>query len=378
MEASASRHAHITGIFPDRPSVGTGVLDSIFPLLQSKLLVVKFKQGSVCMRRLQSLGDPRSRDVAYLEEHETGQPLNWKPNPWIAVVLSILAAPFGFVYAGQLRLALLFVAILVSLGTIEFFQLLGVERDPLAWLPQYVAAIAAIILAYRIAKASPARTQPWYSRWYGLVGIGGGVVLTLFLFRAFLYEPFRIPSTAMLPTVPAGSRIVVQKFGYGHYSAYGVRMSGAPRSAPLMRGDVIVFDHPGKPSDVYIKRIVGVPGDEVIYRNKHLFVNGRDSRVGKMDDYLLPDSPRLQRFQERLDGTEFATLADNDKPGRIAEPVGFKFREHCIYAADEIRCEVPAGNYFVLGDNRDNSADSRHWGFVRSDLVVGKVVKVIQ
>ncbi|MFL6671720.1 MAG: signal peptidase I [Massilia sp.] len=305
--------------------------------------------------------------------------MNWKPNPWIAVILSILAAPFGLVYAGQLRLALLFVVILFSLGTIEFFQLLGIERDPLAWLPQYLAAIAAIILAYRTAKASPARTQPWYSRWYGLVGIGGAVLLALFLFRAFLYEPFRIPSTAMSPTVPAGSRIIVQKFGYGHYTAYGMRVSGPPPSAPLKRGDIIVFDHPGNPADVYVKRIVGVPGDQVVYRDKHLFVNGHDSRIGKMDDYLLPDMPRsLQHFRERLDDTEFETLADNDKPTGMVQPADFKLRERCVYAAGEMRCAVPAGSYFVLGDNRDNSFDSRHWGFVRSDLVVGKVVKVIR
>ena len=181
----------------------------------------------------------------------------------------------------------------------------------------------------------------------------------------------------MAPTAEVGARIIVQKSGYGHFSSYGLTFGSRPISAPLRRGDIVVFDYPVDPAQTYIKRLVGLPGDRVVYRDKHLYVNGTDTRVRRLDDYLHADRPRYsQRFLDKLDGTTFATLQDKDVQ-RKPEPRQFAFRDHCAYTEDEVRCDVPAGNFCVMGDNRDNSFDSRYWGFVRADLVIGKVVKII-
>ena len=299
--------------------------------------------------------------------------MNWKPKPWIALVLSLVAAPLGLVYAGKPRWAGLFVVAMVSIAVLAFFRGFGGAFD---WMLPLLS-IGGVILAYRAAKMAPERVRPGYTRWTSLLAIGAAYVAAVVAFRAGVYEPFKVPSTAMAPTADIGARIIVQKFGYGHFSAYGMRFGSRPISAPLHRGDIIVFDYPVNPAETYIKRIVGLPGDRVVYRDKHVFVNGIDSRVRQLDDYLHPDVPKYsQRFLDKLDGTTFTTLQDKDVR-RTPEPSSFAFRDRCVYAEDEIRCDVPAGNYFVMGDNRDNSLDSRYWGFVRADLIIGKVVKII-
>jgi len=301
---------------------------------------------------------------------------NWKPKPWIAVVLSVANASLGLLYAGKPRWAGIYFATTTTIVMLAFFRAFAGVSDAIMGALEIAAAIVGIILAYRAAKTAPERIRPKYTRWYSLLAICAAFAVAAVAFRAFVYEPFKIPSTAMAPTTEIGSRVIVQKFGYGHYTTYGLRFASRPISAPLHRGDVIVFDYPVDPAETYVKRIVGVPGDRVVYRDKHLFVNGVDTRVRQLDDYLHPDMPRYsQRFLDKLDGTTFATLQDDVQ--RQPEPSNFAFRDHCAYTEDEVRCDVPAGNYFVMGDNRDNSLDSRYWGFVRSDLIIGKVVKII-
>jgi signal peptidase I len=303
--------------------------------------------------------------------------MNWKPNPWIAAILSVVTAPLGLLYAGKPRWAGIFVATAVSIALLDFFRVFGSAFDGVLSLLAIAVSLAAAVGAYRAAKTAAERIRPLYTRWYSLLAIGGASVVAIVAFRACVYEPFKIPSTAMAPTTGIGARIIVQKFGYGHFSSYGLRFGSRPISAPLRRGDIILFDFPVDPAVTYIKRIVGMPGDHIVYRDKHLFVNGTDPRVRQLDDYLHPDQPRYsQRFLEKLDGTAFTTLQDKDIR-RKPEPTQFAFRDHCVYAEDEVRCDVPAGNYFVMGDNRDNSLDSRYWGFVRSELIIGKVVKII-
>jgi signal peptidase I len=299
--------------------------------------------------------------------------MNWKPKPWIALVLGLVAAPLGLLYAGKPRWAGLFVVAMVSIAVLAFFRVFGSAFD---WA-QSLLAIAGVMLAYRAAKKAPERVRPGYTRWTGLVAIAVASVVTVVAFRTFAYEPFKVPSTAMAPTADIGARIIVRKFGYGHFSTYGLRFGSRPISAPLQRGDVVVFDYPVAPSETYVKRIVGLPGDHVVYRDKHVFVNGVDSRVRQLDDYLHPDRPQYsQRFLDKLDGTTFSTLQDQDVRRKL-EPRQFAFRDHCVYTGEDVSCDVPAGNYFVMGDNRDNSFDSRYWGFVRSDLIIGKVVSII-
>jgi signal peptidase I len=186
------------------------------------------------------------------------------------------------------------------------------------------------------------------------------VILIVFLIRSFLVEPFRIPSGSMMPNLFNGDFILVNKFSYGvRLPVANLKIIGLddPR-----RGDVAVFRFPGDPSINYIKRVVGVPGDHVVYRRKRLYINGTPMEQGSPQPYSSPHvtgAPGdVRRVVEHIDGRDHDILIVGHGEDGFAE-----FR-------------VPAGHYFVMGDNRDQSNDSRYWGFVPDQNLVGKAFLV--
>ncbi len=143
---------------------------------------------------------------------------------------------------------------------------------------------------------------------------------------------------------------------------------GAPQ-----RGDVMVFRYPEDPSLDYIKRVVGTPGDRVEYKNKRLSVNGQEVPLTKIADYLHPERALFSnQFVEKLGEVEHRMLNDSDAPAFVPDVSVFPFRENCLYNNTGVICTVPPGHYFMMGDNRDNSKDSRVWGFVPEANIVGK------
>ncbi|MDH6590868.1 signal peptidase I [Variovorax sp. TBS-050B] len=210
--------------------------------------------------------------------------------------------------------------------------------------------------------------QPWWLDWTaGLFP----VILVVFLLRSFLYEPFKIPSGSMMPTLLTGDLILVNKFTYG--LRLPVINTKITEGTPLARGDVVVFRYPPKPSMDYIKRVVGIPGDEVAYLNKKLTINGQPVSKEPMPDYLDGDSMRLLRqYTENLGGKQHRLLNDDAGSTFVQGATDFPFRENCRYSVEGVVCKVPPGNYFMMGDNRDNSADSRFWGFVPDKNIVGR------
>ena len=197
------------------------------------------------------------------------------------------------------------------------------------------------------------------------------VIATVFLLRSFLFEPFKIPSSSMQPTLQSGDLILVNKF------TYGIRLPVLntkiiPINNP-QRGDVVVFKYPRDTSLDYIKRVVGVAGDRIVYRNKHLTVNGQPASYQPLPDYL--DGERLmysKQFKETMPGISHGILNDENAPTYVPNPDRFVGHERCNYNAEGFTCTVPEGHYFMMGDNRDNSLDSRFWGFVPDKYVVGK------
>jgi signal peptidase I len=185
------------------------------------------------------------------------------------------------------------------------------------------------------------------------------IILIVLLIRSFLFEPFRIPSDSMMPTLLDGDFIFVNKF------TYGLRLPVVNREVVAIgqpqRGDVVVFRLPSDPSTNYIKRLVGLPGDHVVVRDKRVYINGRLQPV-HLDGMYPPfnSTPLAQRATERLGAVDHDTLYIAERPS-----VDF----------DDV---VPEGHYFFMGDNRDNSRDSRfpEVGYVPAANVVGKAVRI--
>jgi signal peptidase I len=212
--------------------------------------------------------------------------------------------------------------------------------------------------------------QPWWLDWTaGLFP----VIIAVFMLRSFLVEPFKIPSGSMIPTLLVGDLILVNKFHYG--IRLPVINTKITEGNTPQRGDVMVFRYPPKPSLDYIKRVVGVPGDEVAYINKRLIINGKPIETRSVAEFFDEDSMRYaKQFEESLGEQPHRLLNDDNRRAGFsdAEIMDFPNRQNCRYSVEGFVCKVPEGSYFMMGDNRDNSLDSRYWGFVPDKNIVGK------
>jgi len=184
------------------------------------------------------------------------------------------------------------------------------------------------------------------------------VLLIVLLVRSFLFEPFRIPSSSMMPTLLIGDFIFVNKYTYGlRLPVVNAKVIdiGEPE-----RGDVVVFRLPADPSTNYIKRLIGLPGDTIRYVNRRLYINGEEVGREARGKYSGDDQPGALLYNEALEDQQHDILL---MPGRRSLEGTF---------------EVPAGHYFMMGDNRDNSRDSRYAGvgIIPEDKVVGKAVRI--
>jgi signal peptidase I len=211
--------------------------------------------------------------------------------------------------------------------------------------------------------------QPWWLDWTaGLFP----VILIVFLLRSFLFEPFKIPSGSMVPTLLVGDLILVNKFHYG------VRLPVINKKIidnhPVQRGDVMVFRYPVDPRLDYIKRIVGLPGDEVAYLNQKLSINGQLVPTVSLGEHYDDDSLSYSpMYSEKLGEVEHKIRVDLRRSGYYgSDQKNFPNAQNCRYSPEGVVCKVPPGHYFAMGDNRDNSQDSRYWGFVPDENIVGK------
>jgi signal peptidase I len=234
--------------------------------------------------------------------------------------------------------------------------------------------------AVRAALARPA----WLEYTAGLFG----VIALVFVLRSFIVEPFRIPSGSMLPNLYVGDFILVNKY------TYGLRMPITndvivPMNQPK-KGDVVVFQFPPDPSQSYIKRVVGVPGDVVRYENKVLTVNGQTyqqmPKSGIIPDAEYPTYPNTNKpvlgvimtkaAEEGAVTHDILTIEKQPtiNPNGLSEYPFSKNTSACTYFPNNtgMECKVPAGQYLMMGDNRDNSTDGRYWGFVPEQNIIGK------
>jgi signal peptidase I len=219
----------------------------------------------------------------------------------------------------------------------------------------------------RAALRENATRRPWYMEYTASFF---PVILLVFVLRSFLFEPFRIPSGSMLPTLEIGDLILVNKFNYGIRLPV-INRKVVPIGDPK-RGDVVVFRFPHNPSQDYIKRVVGLPGDRIDYLNKELRINGQVVATTPLERYL--DESRLQSYQQFTEkmGEKQHRIIMSEGPGFVVRALQHTHPDACRYSQDGVSCTVPSGHYFVMGDNRDNSEDSRYWGFVPDQNIVGR------
>jgi len=222
------------------------------------------------------------------------------------------------------------------------------------------------------AKRGSEVAEPW---WVEYAKSFFPVILIVFLIRSFLAEPFKIPSGSMIPTLQIGDFILVNKF------TYGIRLPIVNKKLIQLNnpqhGDVMVFHYPENPSLDYIKRVVALPGDNIEYRHKGIWINGVEQRqlADGVYNYVeaglnfVHTEKRIEKLAER----QHAVLINPEAPALHLDAIAeFKGRENCSFDDEVMRCKVPEGHYFMMGDNRDNSRDSRYWGFVPDDHIVGK------
>ena len=227
--------------------------------------------------------------------------------------------------------------------------------------------IAKVDLDVQEAKGRILR-QPWWLAWTAGVF---PVIATVFVLRSLLFEPFKTPSGSMIPTLLVGDLILVNKFTYGVRLPV-IHTKLTEGNAP-QRGDVMVFRYPPQPNMDYIKRVVGVPGDEVAYLNKRLSVNGQPVPTTAVPDFFDEGAMRyFKQYEEQLGAQPHRLLNNPEAPAFVQGASDFAYRDHCRYSVEGVVCKVPSGHYFMMGDNRDNSLDSRYWGFVPDANIVGK------
>jgi signal peptidase I len=286
---------------------------------------------------------------------------NWRPKPWIAAVLGLFFGGAGLLYVQRPWWAIvayvvpwvLVLAVLYAVWNFDLYininLLLGIG---------WAAAIVCALCAFKVARATATGTaRKRYSRWPVLVAITVATYALVFVVRAFVFEPFRIPSQSMHPTIPEGAWVFVAKPGFGRHAAFGITLWSGTPTARIARGDIVVHRLVMDPATSYLGRVVGLPGDRIEYTNHRLVINGNTLplRLGARDTIY-------QYAVERLDGHEVTIAFMPQRPSRDWAGV------------------VPPDHYLVLGDSRDNARDSRfaEIGFIPRDHIVGRVVKIVK
>lgn len=271
--------------------------------------------------------------------------------PWAAGLISLFFGPsIGMFYLGRgwTGLAYFFAPWVVGAVLLAalHFEVIRAPFDVIWWPAVIVVHLAGVVHAVIVASRGFQRPR-WYARWYALLAIYAAPLLTAFVLRTFVLEPFTIPAGSMSPTVNPGDYVLVSKRSGRIYE----------------RGDLIAHLFPEDGRIIYLKRVIGLPGDTVQYREGRLYING------EMADRTSEGVWRyVSRSGEAVGVPVYRETLAGGRSYRILEIDDGR-------AADDTRVySVPPGHVFVLGDNRDDSRDSRYFGAVPADLVVGRPV----
>lgn len=268
------------------------------------------------------------------------------------------ASPF-FAWDVSSYLALFLIVAFLIVAIDQLFADDSTITDPQTKKKSFLGKLLYFVCFLRFKKSEKYLNRPklvqWSAEFYP-------VLLLVFLLRGFVVEPFRIPSNSMMPTLLTGDFILVSKYDYG--ISLPILNKKIVEFKKPERGDVVVFRYPNyekkpdyKGAD-FIKRVIGIPGDKITYQNDHLRVNG--NKIAYKDFGLY------QGVESGIQMTGFKykrELLDNNPHDILLDPKGH---------SRGVKATVPAGHYFVMGDNRSRSSDSRFWGFVPEKYIIGK------
>lgn len=303
----------------------------------------------------------------------------WRPSKPLALIFGLIFQQFAFLYVNKAKLfwAYLVVALVIGFASIT----VGNETPLKQWIESgYITIAFALVCsthAFLLAKNFSDEIRGWYAKWWVVTLITLSVLASIVLIRGFLVEPFAIPSSAMSPTFKPGDHVIVGKAGFGNYRYSGIQLHRSEPSDFPERGEIIVFQFPQNPEIDYIKRVVGLPGDSIIYRNKTIYIKAKcDPEQSECPDYQMVEK---EEVSESNTGEPISIL--NESLAQISYKITLNNMRAAVasnyYSQSGTQPDewiVPEGHYFVLGDNRDNSLDSRYWGFVPSKNVIGKVI----
>lgn len=303
----------------------------------------------------------------------------WKPSKPLALIFGLTLQQFAFLYVNKATLFWTYLLIALAIG----FASITVGNDTVLkqWIESgYIAvafAFTCSVHAFLSAKNYRDEIRRWYATWWMVLVIAISVLAIIIFVRGFVIEPFAIPSKAMSPTFKPGDHVIVSKLGFGNYRYNDIQLYRSVPSELPRRGEIIVFQYPQDPSVDFIKRVIGLPGDSIIYRNKTIYVKERCETSSldcpnyrAIEKVLVSNSTSgepVSLFYETLGQSTYSIYIHDmreDATTRYYSQPGTQ-RDEWI---------VPEGHFFVLGDNRDNSSDSRYWGFVPSDNVIGRII----
>jgi len=278
--------------------------------------------------------------------------MNAKPKIWFACCLALFLQPLAHLYAGSIKWAAGYLLLALAVGTGDvWLQLHSLPMAEYAPLRISFALVSVLHILLILRKYPENFVRKWYSRWYGLIGCLLLMFAVVVGVRGFAFESFRVPSYSMSPGINPGDIVLVEKWGYGHYSYLGLPLYKTQMTKKLQRSDLVVFESPKDPKANFVKRVVGLPGDEVTLNAKSLSINGL-----KVPHDLISRESKQQIFFESLNQSRYKIILYSDRIGLSQT------------------WTVPDGHYFVMGDNRDNSNDSRYWGYLAQGQILGKVV----
>ncbi len=308
---------------------------------------------------------------------------SWKPKGWLSIFFGIFFQNFAFLYVNKAKVFWLYWLLILVVSIIEIQLYSRIEGD--SWFKSlhfiWFFAIICPIHAYILSRLyNQTQRRPWYASWWGTLACFMLVASSIFTVRTFLFEPFSIPARSMSPTFNPGDYLIVNKQGVGNYLNLDMLIHKSEPTVKLNRGDVVVFQFPPSPQVQYIKRVIGLPGDTIIYRDKTIYI--KPACLGSVES-CAPLTPLKKEYKF----TKVEAGVEHEYYQETAANVHYEIKQRGQYfdlAKDYYaQAEHPVGewlvpekHYFVMGDNRDNSFDSRFWGFVPEGNLIGTPVFV--